>query len=358
MNNGGSIFGRREALKLGSAAVLGGIAGTGWWAGAADVKRPTLNVFPTYAWLRGFSVVPSWGARIEEAWWYYDGGRFREEVALARSVHANCIRLWIEFTAWMADPAVVTRRFLDAVSAIDEQGMKTMPCLFNRWHDWQWDYGGQYLEDLNRDWGPRLRYVRALVEPLAADPRVLLWDLCNEPAAFNLQEDWARREFDCFKRVAATVRASGARQPITMGTMVGANIEVYAPLCDVLCAHPYPHTPQELGRQIESFRAICRKTGKTLLVNECIPGCLDDGRRAEVARFYSRMLSEAGFGWMGWALREGKAVSTRRDRYDGNGLDGQGFHPFFTRDGKLRGGLEFLREAPAAKAPWERIART
>jgi hypothetical protein len=357
MNSMRSTLSRREALKLGSAAVLGSLAGTAPWARATETQGPTLNVFPTYAWLRGFSVVPSWGARIEEAWWFYNGARFREEVALARSLHANCIRLWIEFTAWMADPDKVTERFLDAVKAIDEQGMKTMPCLFNRWHDWQWDYGGQYIEDLSRDWAPRLEYVRALVKPLAADPRVLIWDLCNEPAAFNLLEDWSKREFECFKQVAAVVRASGAQQPITMGTMAGTNIEVYAPLCDVLCAHPYPHTAEELGRQIESFHAICKKTGKLLLVNECIPGCLDDGRRAEVARFYTRMLREAGFGWMGWALREGKAISTRRDRHDGNGLDGQGFHPFFTRDGKLRRGLEFLREPPAILAPWEQEKR-
>ena len=59
----------------------------------------------------------------------------REEVALATRVHANCIRLWIEFTAWMANPTGVTATFMDAVAAIDECGMKTMPCLFNRWHD-------------------------------------------------------------------------------------------------------------------------------------------------------------------------------------------------------------------------------
>lgn len=50
-----------------------------------------------------------------------------------------------------------------------------------------------------------------------------------------------------------------------------------------------------------------------------IPGCLDDAIRADVARYYTTLLSEAGFGWMGWALREGIAISTRRDRYDGNG---------------------------------------
>ena len=110
----------------------------------ADAKA---SQYKDYGWLRGFSVVPSWGARIEEAWWLYDGARFREEVGLARQVHANCIRLWIEFTAWMADPDKITAHFLDAVAAIDEAGMKTMPCLFNRWHDGRYDYGGTYLDN-------------------------------------------------------------------------------------------------------------------------------------------------------------------------------------------------------------------
>jgi len=55
----------------------------------------------------------------------------------------------------------------------------------------------------------------------------------------------------------------------------------------------------------------------------------------------------------GWALREGKAISTRRDRYDGNGINKEGFHPFFTKAGELRDGLEFLTEKPKLRAPWE-----
>jgi len=35
------------------------------------------------------------------------------------------------------------------------------------------------------------------------------------------------------------------------------------------------------------------------------------------------------------------------------GKYGQGFHPFFTREGKLREGLDFLLDPPALKAPWE-----
>jgi hypothetical protein len=350
---GRSTINRRDALKIGAAAALGGYAAIAAGTPVETPHKPTLNVYSNYAWLRGFSVVPSWGAKIEEAWWNYDGAKFREEVALARTVHANCIRLWIEYPAWMADPDKVTERFLDAVKAIDEHGMKTMPCLFNRWHDWKWDYGGLYNEDFVRHWPPKLEYVRALVTPLASDPRVLLWDLCNEPNAFNTAEDWSRREFDFLKEVAAAARASGAQQPITFGTMYGSNIELYAPLGDVICGHAYSMSQGELKTQIESFLAIAKNSGKVMLVNECMPGCLDDARRAELVKYYSSMLSEAGLGWMGWALREGKAVSTRRDRYDDNGLGGEGFHPFFTSAGKLRPGLDFLLEKPTVLPPWE-----
>ena len=339
---------RRQAVKLMGLSTAGAALGC-----SAAAAAPTLHCYPDYGWLRGFSVVPSWGARIEEAWWFYDGDRFREEVALARQVHANCIRLWIEFTAWMADPDKVTGRFLDAVKAIGEAGLKAMPCLFNRWHDAQFDYGGTYVETLFRRWEPLLAYVRALVAPLASDDRVLMWDLCNEPQAHDLKTETNQKEFAWLKAVAETVRVCGARQPITVGTMNGGNIETFAPLMDVLCAHPYARDRQGLEGLIAGYQALRARHGKPMVANECIPGALDDTVRAGVARYYAEMLSEAGLGWMGWALREGKAISTRRDRHDDNGINGEGFHPFFTREGKLRKGLEFLTTKPARLPPWQ-----
>lgn len=353
---------RRDALRCGAAALAS------CWAtpllaaepaapptpAPAAWKKPSLHAYDDYGWLRGFSVVPSWGARIEEAWWSYRPERMREEVSLARQVHANCIRLWIEFTAWMADPDQVTANFLDAVKAIAEAGMKTMPCLFNRWHDGRFDYGGTYTETLMRNWQPQLDYVRALVHPLAGDDRVLIWDLCNEPQAFDLNSEVNKREFAWLKAIAGTIRDGGAQQPITIGTMIGKNIETYAPLVDVLCAHPYAHDRKGLEGLVASYTALRAKYAKPLLVNECIPGSLSDATRAEVAKFYDEVLSAAGFGWMGWALREGKAISTRRDRYDANGVRREGFHPFFQKNGKLRPGLEFLTEKPKQLPPWNR----
>lgn len=346
-----SQISRRRFLSAAGGTLL---AGTFASAAEPQAPGPTLHAYASYGWLRGFSVIPSWAARIEDAWWFYDGARLREEVSLARQVHGNCIRLWIEFTAWMRDPERITAHFLDAVKGIGEAGLKVMPCLFNRWHDRDYDYGGTYIENLRSGHNHHVEYVRALVTPLIADPAVLIWDLCNEPQAQDLKSEPNQKEFSWLKTISETVRACGARQPITIGTMNGGNITTYAPLVDVLCAHPYAQNQPGLERIITGYQEMSASHSKPMLVNECIPGALEDSVRAEVARYYTQSLSAAGLGWLGWALREGKAISTRRDRYDGNGIKGQGFHPFFTKEGKLRGGLEFLTEKPKQLPPWEK----
>ena len=112
-------FGRRDFLRaLGVAAALPLLDGAP--SLRAQAAKPTMHVYPNYGWLRGLGIVPSWGANIVEAWQLYDGARFRGEVALARTIHCNCIRLWIEFAAWQTDPKLITGRFFDAVAGIAE----------------------------------------------------------------------------------------------------------------------------------------------------------------------------------------------------------------------------------------------
>jgi hypothetical protein len=100
---------------------------------------------------------------------------------------------------------------------------------------------------------------------------------------------------------------------------------------------------------------VQKKHHKPMMSNETIAGCLDDQKRAKCACWSIRMMEDAGYGWMGWGMREGKAVSTRRDRYDNNGIDQQGFHSWFNANGSLRAGLDFLRKTPRYIAPWERL---
>jgi len=360
------IVTRRHALKAVTTAVAAMAVGLDRLEAAEPVAtKPTLHVYPDYGWLRGFNYIAPWGARIEDMWWFYDSKKMREDMALARSVHANSIRLWIEFTAWFRDPEKVTASFLDAIAAIDENGMKAMPCIFNRWHNPQFDYGGTHIDNIVPRMPAQLDYVRALVTPLARDARVFCWDLCNEPAAklpaFKqaLVPEQQQREFAWLKGIADTVRECGAQQPILIGTMNGqfgrgGSTEFYAPLADVLCVHPYARDREGLAKLIVDYRAMMQEFNKPLLANEGVPGCDVDEVRGETHRFYWELLSAAGIGIMPWSLKEGRSLAARRDRMDGNGINGKGFHPTFTKDNKLRGGHEWMRQKPKLRAPWEK----
>ncbi len=309
-----------------------------------------MHNYTDYGWLRGFSIVPSWGARIEEAWWNYDPAAFRAEIAPARHFHANTLRLWIEFTAWMAHPEDVTAAFLDAVAAIDEAGMKTMPCLFNRWHDRQFDYGGQYMENLQADIAPHFDYVAALVEPLATDDRILIWDLCNEPSTGNASQPLY--EYYWLAAIRDVVLRSGAKQPVMIGTMYPGQIDLFAPIVDVLCCHPYLEELTAIERVMAELRVIRDKWSKPMLCNETGLGAVDGHERGEHTKLLFPILEQQGIGWMGWALRPGAAISTRLDRMDRNGLRHEGYHPWVEPDGSPRKGLEWLTDPPKRRAPW------
>ncbi len=165
-----------------------------------------------------------------------------------------------------------------------------------------------------------------------------------------------RQEFAWLKAVAETVRACGARQPITIGTMAGKNIElarrswtcsaaIRMPITARILKDSWPASTRcgRAGQAVRGERVHPRKPqrrhpggGGTILHGDALGG---------------------GFRLDGVGVREGKAISTRRDRYDANGINGQGFHPFFTQRRKTRHGLEFLTEKPKQLPPWERTTR-
>jgi len=146
-----------------------------------------------WAKVKGFNYQPSWGSTGFEIWRRFDRARMGHELSLGRLYFPgmNAIRLWLSHDAWVRDPAAFEADFEAALAMADARAMKVMPVLFNRWHDAALDYGGIYLDHFL----PRASWVqgrdqpgdfaRALFRAHAEDPRILAWDLCNEPFAYG-----------------------------------------------------------------------------------------------------------------------------------------------------------------------------
>ena len=135
----------------------------------------------------------------------------------------------------------------------------------------------------------------------ADDPRILAWDLCNEPESVTSETS----EYRWLEQIAAELRRCGIRQPVTIGTALFGeekSMDVFAPLCDVISCHPYSCTAEDMEHNHALCREVQSRQGKPMLCSECVPGCLDDLKRAECAKLNIAALADAGWGWMGWGL--------------------------------------------------------
>jgi len=179
------------------------------------------------------------------------------EKGLDRILHAhpdaNAVRILHDFHAWQRSPRAYVKTWLARLAACEQRGLKVIPCLFNRWHDKEWDMGGIYLEQLIPDlsWayqeGFYQRFLEDVLLPHENDPRILLWDLCNKPLGVypTEQEDplmarfyelrWLREMYCYAKKCLVS-------QPVGISIREDYDEETLAALCrccDVFIRSPY-----------------------------------------------------------------------------------------------------------------------
>ncbi len=152
-------------------------------------------------WLMGCNFTPSNAINQLEMWQSesFDLPVIEEELALAASVGMNAVRVYLHDLLWLEDSAGFTSRIDRFLAAADRHGIRTMLVLFDScWHPepalgpqpqpkpgvhnsgWVQSPGVPAL----RDPAQRARleaYVRGIVSHFGQDPRVLAWDIWNEP---------------------------------------------------------------------------------------------------------------------------------------------------------------------------------
>jgi hypothetical protein len=157
--------------------------------------------FDAQPWLVGCNFTPSTAINQLEMWQasIFDLPTIESELALAASVGMNAIRVYLHDLLWLEDAEGFLGRVDTFLNAAARHDIRTMLVLFDScWHPepvlgeqpqprdgvhnsgWVQSPGMPTL--MNADEHHRLEaYVRGVVARFGQDPRVLAWDIWNEP---------------------------------------------------------------------------------------------------------------------------------------------------------------------------------
>jgi hypothetical protein len=213
-------------------------------------------------WIVGFNYVPSTAANTTEFWSAdtFDEKTIDRELRWGAGLGFNSCRVFVQYLVWKHDPAGLKQRLDKFLSLATQHGITTTPVLFD---DCAFGdplqtepYLGKQREPIpgmilsswtpspglqavtNRIVWPELeRYIKDIAGAFGKDPRVLMWDLYNEPGNSGL----GNRSLPLVEATFAWARAANPSQPLTMSPW-GAPAEIsqrQLDLSDVTSFHFY-----------------------------------------------------------------------------------------------------------------------
>ena len=211
----------------------------------ADAARAWYDKLP---WLVGCNYVPRTAASQLEMWQAFDAATIDQELGWAAAAGLNTLRVFLHDLAWSTDAAGFVAKVDQFLSIADRHGMGTMLVFLDScWHPfprpgwlpepepgvhnsaWVQCPGVAVLREADRFDAVVEPYVSGIVKRFGGDPRVIAWDVWNEPDNANaasrgprdLGEQKGRIAAELLPRVFGWARAAGPSQPITSGIWDG-----------------------------------------------------------------------------------------------------------------------------------------
>lgn len=226
-------------------------------------------------WLVGCNYIPSTAINQLEMWQAdsFDPDTIDRELAWAADLGFNTLRVYLHDLAWYADAAGFKARVARYLDIASSHGLRTMFVFFDDcWNSdpypgpqpqprpgvhnsgWWQSPGARVVLDPTQ-W-PRLKdYVVDVVDSFANDPRILMWDVYNEPGNQQL----GAQSRPLLQQVFAWVRSAQPTQPLTAGVWrddPDLN-PVQLAASDIITFHNY-NDADLLLRQINDLRAYGR----------------------------------------------------------------------------------------------------
>lgn len=199
-------------------------------------------------WLVGSNYNPATAINELEMWQAdtFDPKQIDKELGWAQSLGMNTMRFFLHDLLWKQDPEGFKKRIDTFLTIADKHKIRPMFVLFDSCWDpnpklgpqhppipgvhnsgWVQSPGAETLQ--NEQEHPRLKqYVEGVVGAFANDPRILAWDVWNEPNNGNdssyLKAEPKRKEDAIAKllpQVFTWARAVHPTQPLTSGVWEG-----------------------------------------------------------------------------------------------------------------------------------------
>ena len=186
-------------------------------------------------WLCGFNYIPATAINYTEMWQKetFDLKTIDEELALAEKVRFNSLRCVLQYLAWEHDPEGLKQRMDQFLAICHKRGIRVVFCLFDDcvfgpkhdpylgkqadvipgWyaHDWSPSPGWSRVKD-PKTWPKLQQYVKDILTQFKDDPRVLMWDLYNEPT-----NGIGDATLPLLTKVVEEARQVNPSQPLTIG---------------------------------------------------------------------------------------------------------------------------------------------
>jgi hypothetical protein len=199
-------------------------------------------------WLVGANYIPASAINELEMWQAttFDPQQIDKELGWAEGLGMNTMRVFLHDLLWQQDPTGFKQRLDQFLAIAAKHHIRPVLVLFDSCWDplpklgaqrapmqgvhnsgWVQSPGAKALEDASQV--PRLKaYVQGVVGAFADDPRILAWDVWNEPGGFQYgyyEQKEPKNKVELVKallpQVFAWARSANPTQPLTSGLWEG-----------------------------------------------------------------------------------------------------------------------------------------
>jgi hypothetical protein len=265
----------------------------------------------------GFNYVPANAISYTEMWMEdtFDPELIDRELAVAQEVGFNCLRVVLPFVVWEAEADAFKRRFESFLAICDKRGIKVTPCFFDDcvfgtivdpvfgkqpemvkgWYANGWTPSPGHARARDPLVRPALEsYVKDVMSAHRDDPRILYWDLYNEPSNSGM----GNAALPLLRDVFRWAREINPTQPVTSGIWGGSPrvTQFLKSEPDIITFHNY-NPADHLRAEIRDLKRLGRPVVCTEWLNR---------PRMSLVETCLQVFIEEGVGALHWGLVNGR----------------------------------------------------